>query len=235
MPRASTYRAKTAAAIFALIAFPTSAQQRPSGAWPDEFVSRVEILALIQTLNAGLLASRSATATLEKWCADHKMATEPRVIARRVIGAEKPASPETRQRLRVGADEAVKYRRVQLSCGDHILSEADNWYVPGRLPDEANRLLDATQTPFGKAVQGLQPFRRTIDVKILWSPLPDGWELDAGSNTENAPAGGAMVIPHGLFEHRAMLFTGDQTPISEVDETYTNEILDFPVKATGDR
>jgi len=47
---------------------------------------------------------------------------------------------------------------------------------PGRLPEEANLLLETTDTPFGKAVQALKPFRRTIEVRILWSPLPQGWE-----------------------------------------------------------
>jgi len=45
----------------------------------------------------------------------------------------------------------VKYRRVQPSCGDHILSEADNWYVPRRLTPEMNRLLETTDVPFGRA------------------------------------------------------------------------------------
>ncbi|MGE5389415.1 MAG: hypothetical protein ACM3NE_11050, partial [Hyphomicrobiales bacterium] len=57
--------------------------------WPQDFTSRVEILALVQTLNASLLASRSATATLEKWCADHKMAAEPKIIAKRASAPEK--------------------------------------------------------------------------------------------------------------------------------------------------
>jgi hypothetical protein len=41
-----------------------AAADRP--AWPDSFATRVEALALIQTLNAEILASRSATLTLER-------------------------------------------------------------------------------------------------------------------------------------------------------------------------
>jgi chorismate-pyruvate lyase len=202
--------------------------------WPDGFLSRVELLALIQTLNASLLASRSATATLENWCAAHKMAAEPKVIARRIYDAEKTPSEETRQRLRVEPNETVKYRHVQLACGDHILSEADNWYVPGRLSEDMNRLLETTETPFGKAVQSLQPFRRTIEMKMRWTPLPEGWELEALA--PHPDGGGALQIPHEILEHRAILYTGDQMPFSEVRETYTSDVLDFEASpAPGQR
>ncbi|PPD44978.1 MAG: hypothetical protein CTY15_05515 [Methylocystis sp.] len=211
-------------ALFSLCAIaPAKAQTHSS--WPDAFLSRVEIVALIQTLNASLLSSRSATATLENWCAAHRMSPEPKVTALRLTGPEKPPSDETRQRLGVSPGELVKHRHVRLSCGGHVLSEADNWYVPSRLPQEANRILESTDTPFGKAVQSLQPFRRTFEAKMKWSPLPDGWELGAGA----PQGGGALAIPHELFEHRAILYASDRTPFSEVHETYTSEVLDFDV------
>lgn len=193
----------------------------------DGLLSRVETLALMQTLNASLLASRSATATLEKWCADHKMSAEPKIVARRVANIDKPPSDETRRRLDVGAEEPVKYRRVQLACGDHVFSEADNWYVPGRLSNDMNRALETTETPFGKAIAPLQPFRRTVDMKLRWSPLPEGWEL-ATPAALRAQAGGALSFPHDLFEHTAVVYARDQRPLSEVHETYTREVLDFP-------
>lgn len=208
----------------------------PSGAvaepvWRQDFVSRVEILALMQTLNASLLASRSATATLEKWCADHKMAPEPKIVATRAAGPDREPDEETRKRLALAAGEAVKYRRVALSCGGHVLSEADNWYVPGRLTPEMNRTLETTDTPFGKAVAPLQPFRRTIEMTMRWSPLPAGWEL-----APPAPEGaGALAPPHEIFEHKAVLYTPDQKPFSEVHEHYTSEILDFAAPAASPR
>ncbi len=193
--------------------------------WPGGFVSRVELLALMQTLNANLLASTSATATLEQWCADHHMAPDPHIVARRVDNEEKAPSDETRTRLKAGSGEPIKYRRVQLACGDHVLSEADNWYVPSRLPEDANRALETTDTPFGKAVRSLQPYRRTIATKALWSPLPRGWELEAGqSQTSSATP---PAIPRSIFEIRAILLSGAGEAFSEVHETYTNEIFDF--------
>jgi hypothetical protein len=118
----------------------------------------------------------------------------------------------------------VKFRHVELACGSHVLSEADNWYVPSRLTPEMNRLLETTDTPFGRAVQDLKPFRQTFEVQLLWKPLPDGWEL--GAPAQDRPDQ-PMSMPTALFEHRALLFTPDQRPFSEVDETYRRDVLAF--------
>jgi chorismate-pyruvate lyase len=215
--------------IVALAAAQGCTSARAAPAWPQDFLSRVEILALVQTLNASLLASRSATSTLEKWCADHKMAAEPKIVAKRASDPEKQPGEETLKRLGVTGGELVKHRRVSLTCGEHVLSEADNWYVPGRLTPEMNRTLETTDTPFGKAVAALQPFRRTIAMTMRWSPLPEGWEL---SPPPRQPVG-TLPLPHEIFEHKAVLYGPDQKPFSEVHEHYTSEILDFPAPAEG--
>ena len=213
-----------AAALLALA--PVSARAADMAPWPDTFVARLEALALIQSLNAAILGSRSATFSLEKWCGDHGLAEPARIVARLDPGMDKPSSAEQRQRLQVGTTETVKYRHVRLLCGDRVLSEADNWYVPGRLTDEMNRLLETTDTPFGKAVKALHPFRQTFAATTLWSPLPEGWEqgpVAAGDSTR------PLVIPDSLFEHRAVLFTNGNLPFSEVDEVYKRALLDFTV------
>jgi len=220
------------AAFLTLFIVPADAASHEISQWPDAFTTRIEILALVQTLNANLLASRSATITLEKWCTDHKMAPEPKVIARRLHNVEKLPSAETREHLRVGAEEKVQYRHVELFCGDHVLSEADNWYVPSRLSDEMNHALDTTETSFGRVVQSLRPFRQTIGVKILWSPLPQLWELEMRRpEMEKQAASGFIAIPHEILEHRAILYNSDHIPFSEVDEKYTNEVLNFELPA----
>jgi hypothetical protein len=206
--------------IFALIA-PAQAADKP---WPDTFVARVEALALVQTLNATILGARSATFTLDAWCADHKLATDPKIRARRVAGLDRPFSAEGRKRLSIGPDEPVKYRHVELLCGDRILSEADNWYVPSRLTPEMNRILDTTDTPFGRVVADLQPTRQTMSVAVRWKPLPDGWELHP-TPADNPSA--TLAIPAVVFEHRAILLRDDRTPFCEVEEHYTGHILDF--------
>ena len=196
-----------------------------SSAWPDSFFGRLEALALIESLNADLLAHDSATLTIERWCADHRLADPARVVAERVSVAAKPASAEVREALDVKPDEALGYRRVRLKCGDHVLSEADNWYVRARLTPEMNHVLDTTETPFGKAVAALHFRRHTLSADLLWRPLPRGWEMAAAPAPE---AAGALTIPDHVLEHRAVLWTPEGEPFSEVVETYTNEVLAFP-------
>ena len=215
-------------ALIAVVSRLSLVHGQPAAPWPDTPLSRLEALALIETLNAEILASRSATLTLEKWCTDHDLAgaAEPKIVARQVAGKERLPTPEQRQRLEVGPGDAIKIRHVQLLCGDRVFSEADNWYVPTRLTAEMNRLLEATSTPFGKAVQDLHPYRRTFAATVLWRPLPEGWETRPLPAPSSDPAQN-LPIPDALFEHRAVLYTEDGTPFAEVDEVYQRALLDF--------
>jgi hypothetical protein len=202
-----------------------SAPPQPAS-WPGSFVARVEALALLQTLNADLLSHDSATMTLEHWCDVHRLASPPRMVAVRVPNMDKPPSPEQRRELGVGAAEVVRYRRVKLLCGAVVLSEADNWYVPGRLTPEMNKLLDTTDLPFGKVVQTLHFQRHTLSSTLLWHPVPEGWETNASVATDETAT---LSMPPKLLEHRAVLSLPDGTPFSEVVETYTDKVLAFPV------
>ena len=195
--------------------------------WPGSFLARVEAMALIETLNAELLSNPSATLTLERWCGAHRLATEAKVSAHLVRGEDRQIAPEDRQRLMITVDEPVRYRRVQLFCGDKLLSEADNWYVPSRLTAEMNRQLDETDTPFGRAVKDLEFQRQTLKVTPLWRPLPEGWELEAAQKDET----GALPMPDHVLQHRAILYTKARAPFSIVVETYTRHVFDFPLNA----
>lgn len=197
-------------------------------AWPDTPVGRLEALALLQTFNADLLSHDSATLTMERWCGDHHMAEPAKISAQRVTGDDKPLPDDLRTELAIGPNEPVRYRRVLLRCGSHVLSEADNWYVPSRLTAAMNEQLDHTDTPFGRVVLPLHFRRQTLDATLLWSPLPAGWE-----SADNAlPAGqGTLSIPHQVLRHRAVLYAADNRPFSTVIETYTEQVLAFPAPA----
>ena len=225
LPRAvaRVWLAMAAAAV--LVAVPVRAQRAP--AWPDALLTRTQALALVQGLNAEILASRSATATLEKWCGDHHLAREPRVVAEVLAGEPRAPTAEQRQRLRADSGEVVRYRRVRLRCGGHVLSEAENWYLPGRLTPEMNRALETGDTPFGRVVAPLEPYRRTFAARLLWSPLPEGWERSPRS-IPPCRSSGRLAIPGALFEHRALLLGRDNRPIAEVHEVYQGELLAFP-------
>jgi chorismate-pyruvate lyase len=215
-------------ALSAALLLPAAVKARAQASttpWPDTRATRIEALALLETLNADLLSNDSATLTLERWCEAHEMATPAKVVAERVHEADKEPTEEIRQLLNVAGTETVRYRHVRLHCGERVLSEADNWYVPARLTPDMNQVLDTTDTAFGRAVQALHFRRRTLSARLLWSPLPAGWEMEHSLPKINK---GPLRVPAEIIQHRAILSLPDGTPFSFVVETYTNEILSFP-------
>lgn len=162
--------------------------------------------ALAEILHQRLLDGRSATSTLEAWCAEQGLATQARVRAVRVREVEREATPDIRRALQVDADTPLGYRRVQLACGQRVLSEADNWYVPSLLTPAMNALLDGSDEPFGRVVSPLGFQRRTVRDTAFWPPRGDG--------------------PHGvLLEVHAVLYDRGQRPFSYVVESYLAQAL----------
>jgi len=96
------------------------------------------------------------------------------------------------------------------------------------LTPEMNRLLDNTQTPFGKVVLPLKPHRETIAVQLLWAGLPQGWERADSAPGPATALTQPLALPPALFEHRAILFTPRHKPIAEVHEIYQRDLLAFP-------
>jgi hypothetical protein len=216
---------------FAMSAAASRAETQDPAAQEAALIDRLEIYALLQTINAELLASTSATLTPESWCREHGLAADPRIVAQPVGGVAEPVTAEQRERLQIEAGEPVRYRKVRLACGSKVLSEADNWYVPGRLTPAMNDALEHTDTPFGKAIRPLDPCRRTFSARLLWSPLPEGWELEDRKTLAAAPGhdgGGApSSMPTYLIEHRALVLRQDNLPVSEVRERYRSDLLAF--------
>jgi chorismate-pyruvate lyase len=181
-----------------------------SGSAPDADPRRLRAFALMQTLNAELLASRSATTTLRDWCAQHRLAATPEIVAE-VLPGSVPATSEQRARLMVKPEEPIRYRRVRLQCGTRTMSEAENWYVPGRLTADMNDQLDGSQTPFGRVIDSLEPYRRNFYMQVHW-PFPG----------RDQPSSAA---PATMFEHRAIVYSGSHQPLAEVREIYQSTAL----------
>jgi hypothetical protein len=156
--------------------------------------------ARLQAFEAQLEAQPSATAVLQTWCDAHAPAGT-RVMARQIQPAPLPPPEDARKALAIHPGEAVRYRRVQLLCGGRVLSNADNWYLPGKLTHAMNDMLDHTQTPFGAAVAALHFRRRNLETSTL------------------APGG------QDVLRHSALLTTEKGEPFSFVVETYTKEIV----------
>jgi hypothetical protein len=153
----------------------------------------------VTRLEAELNASPSATQMLTEKCAALKLASPPVIQAVREKRADQKAGPDIRKLLDVTADARLGYRRVKLTCGTHVLSEADNWYVPERLTPEMNRTLDTTEMPFGTVVRPLGFHRKTLKMEALAEPA------------------------HAL-RVTALLVTGAGTPFSVVVENYSREL-----------
>jgi chorismate-pyruvate lyase len=204
---------------------PALAAKETGKSWPDTPLARTQALAELQTLNADLLSHPSATLTLERWCGAHHLAAQSTVFAHRIKGLDKPLPEGARAQLGIGSNEPVRYRRVQLACGDVVLSDADNWYVPSRLTQAMNTQLDTSDVPFGKVVQPLHFRRQTLAADLLWSPLPDGW--DSGVAVP-AASGKPLDIPDHVLQHRALLYTDHNQPFSLVIESYTAAVLSPP-------
>ncbi|MDO8379576.1 hypothetical protein [Phenylobacterium sp.] len=205
--------------LLVLLAGPAAAAD-----WPDTPLARLSAQAQVQGLNAELLSRDSATATLQRWCDAHGPGGGARIVARRITGADKTPGEAERRDLKVTAEAPVAYRRVELACGDKVLSEADNWYLPARLTPAMNTALNTTQTPFGVVVRPLDFRRRTLAAEALFQPLPAGWE----GRPLPAAGPGTLAVPHEILRHRAVLATPDGTPFSLVVETYTDATLIEP-------
>ena len=157
----------------------------------------------VQRLGAQLIAAPSATQFLTSKCAGLKLASPAVIHALRDKDADTKAGPGIRKLLDVGSNARLGYRRVKLTCGSHVLSEADNWYVPDRLTPDMNHALDTTDVPFGTVVKPLNFHRKTIRME----PLPD-------------PAHDLRVT--------ALLVTGKGKPFSVVIENYSRALTGGP-------
>jgi hypothetical protein len=120
-----------------------------------------------EALATHLAAAPSVTAGLLSWCEARALGEGPIRIIARATGAP-PASLAAL--LSAGGDERVgservEFRRVVLGRGGIALVEAENLFLPDRLPPGMRQALAATDTPFGTVLAPLGPVRRTIAVR----------------------------------------------------------------------
>lgn len=176
------------ASLSACATLPAPAGPTPAGHSLDAFES-------------ALAAQDSATAALAGWCAQHGIADPAQIAA---IHAEnvlsQPDDESARSLLEVAEHDPLGYRHVLLVCGDVVLSDAHNWYVPGRLTPAMNEVLETTNTPFGRVV------------------MPLGFTRERLSERRGA---NGMCPANTILSHMAVLRLPDGKPISMVVECYT--------------
>jgi hypothetical protein len=218
-------------AIFAALALAGAGQAGAAPiVLPGDEQSRIEARARIEALRLNLESYPSATTVLRVWCEDYGLAQEPKIRAIPVTGADKPLRPDDRAALGAAPGEEVRYRRVQLACGDRVLSEADNWYRPGQLTPEMIEALETTDTPFGTVVSPLRFQRRTLSSRLMFQPMADPPRGLFARPRKNGP----LVVPPHVLEQRALLVKPDGTPFSLVVENYTGEILTGQLRPNAD-
>lgn len=207
-------RWRAAAAIIA-IALPAGralAQGEPPLRWPNTPAARAAAADRLSHLQADLSHQPSATRVLSAWCARYHGAADARITAEQVKGVQPPAPASVRQNLALHPGEPLGYRRVRLLCGQLVLSDAENWYVPDRLTPAMNALLNHTDTPFGVAVGSLHFTRRTLASERLWQPeatVPGPW----------------LALPAHVLSNIGLLTAANGEPIAQVIEHYTAAVL----------
>ncbi len=155
---------------------------------------------VLDAFEANLAANASATEALRQWCEARGIASPAQIRAEFVRGSDEAPPAGLRETLGVSADQPLGYRHVRLVCGDAVLSQAHNWFVPARLSPEMNRQLAETDTPFGKVAAALRFTRE---------PIASARRGDPG-------------CPEGAIStHRALLRLPDGQPLALVVECYT--------------
>lgn len=207
---------RTALVVLALTTAPLASQ-----AFPDSYAGRLDALTETQRLQASLQSRDSATETLRLWCESHGWSRPAQIRAVRDTATVKPPTAQVRALLGAEGRTPIRYRRVRLTCADKVLSEADNWYLPGKLTAQMNQTLEQTDTPFGVAVKSLGFHRKAVESLVLLHPFDE--------DPDGASAGGpGLPLPHAVIRNTAVLSTEGGEPFSVVVETYTRAVLDPP-------
>lgn len=153
----------------------------------------------LDAFEANLAVHASATEALRVWCEARQIARAGEIKVRFVRDANASPPPGLRQALGIASDAPLGYRHVQLVCGETVLSQAHNWYVPSRLSAEMNRQLHESDQPFGKVAASLGFTREPIDA---------------------ARRGDQACPPGAISTHRALLRLPDGAPLAMVVECY---------------
>lgn len=186
-----------------------------SKAWWAASGAEESALTQIRMLNEALLAGHSATLVLDAWCAHNGMAQAGAVRVEKISAGRLARIPTgVHKALAVERGGDILHRRVRLMCGAHILSEADNWFVPARVTPAMRDTLATTDTSFGRVVAPLNFIRRPLSLRMI-----------ATSATIRAAA--AQLTGFDLFAHDAVLMLPDGRPLAYVRETYKSGALSF--------
>jgi len=165
----------------------------------------------------------TATAALIAWCrARRPEDAEALTVAVLCDGETNPADYDGP--LRLGPRETLQYRRVRLAWGDLVISEAENFYVPQRLPEDMRAALHHGAQPFGAVVAELAPQRTTLAMLTI-DDLARGGAEAARCRAQLAVGGFAPAEAYAL--HLTALMSASGVELAELREHYPRELLEM--------
>ncbi|ABE39330.1 hypothetical protein [Rhodopseudomonas pseudopalustris] len=164
----------------------------------------------------------TATAALVAWCRryDGRGADDLAVT----LLSDRVAQPgEYQGPLRPCAGETIQCRRVLLRWGQRVVSEAENWYVPQRLPVAIRRMLAEGALPFGAVVAELMP-RRTTTTMLRCEQIAGGGR-EAAELLEQLARAQVFSPPEAFVLHVHAMMTVSGVMLADVREHYRRELL----------
>jgi hypothetical protein len=165
----------------------------------------------------------TATAALMAWCRERRPDdAEALTVAVLCDCAVDPADYDGP--LWLAAGETLQYRRVRLAWGDLVVSEAENFYVPQRLPEDMRAALHDGTQPFGAVVAELSPQRTTLTM-LTNDDLALGGSVAARCRAQLAASGFAPAEAYAL--HLTAVMSAGGVELAELREHYPRELLEM--------
>lgn len=183
--------------------------------------SQENTVSSVSDFQSCLKAHATATAALTAWC----RARRPAAAMSIVVACDGPAPSDAyRGPLALGPGETLQCRRVRLAWGETVISEAENWYVPQRLPPSLRAALAHGTTPFGAVVEPLSPSRRTIALFTTEDLRRDKAAADrCGAQLDTA---GFSPLDAFVLHLDAVMSAGG-ADVAELREHYRRELLEM--------
>uniref|UniRef100_E6VCY5 Uncharacterized protein n=1 Tax=Rhodopseudomonas palustris (strain DX-1) TaxID=652103 RepID=E6VCY5_RHOPX len=186
------------------------------------FWIRAEFVTCVDEFLKVLHDHDTATTALIAWCRCHHPCNAESV-AITLLGDETMPADDYDGPLRPRDGETLRRRRVWLHWGDRVLSEAENWYIPERLPPAMRDAVADGLRPYGAVVAGLRPKRVTTTVlrtdDIACDRFDDEEILARLARTRGFSPPQAFVL------HIHAVMTASGVVLAELREHYRRELL----------
>ncbi|WBU31867.1 hypothetical protein OOZ54_10345 [Rhodopseudomonas palustris] len=164
----------------------------------------------------------TATAALIAWCRCYHPC-DAEAIAITLRGDEVMAADRYHGPLRPQAGETLRRRRVWLHWGSRVLSEAENWYIPERLPLPMREAVADGGRPYGAVVAALRPER--IPLATLRTDEGGGDRSGTAEMLVQLAQAKGFSPPEAFVLHIHAIMTASGVMLAELREHYRRDLL----------